>query len=450
MTVRTVQTSEVLANSKFNRFHLLVFLWCFFAIMFDGYDVALYGIGLPLMIEDFHISVVEAGAISSYSVIGTMLGTFLFGSLADSIGRKKSITICLVVFSLTTFLAGFAPNAEIFLVLRIVACTGLGGIMPILVAIMTEYAPKKIRALTVGVMYCGYSVGAIIASLIGMYWMETLGWRFLYWIGIIPFLALPFFLKQFPESITYYLRRKQGDKIANILNKVKPGDGFQATDSFDYPSSTETKREFPVKKVFSEKRLVSTICFWVAMSCSLLVLTGLQTWLPNIMLEAGHGLSSSLSFNLVLGLGQMTGSIIGGYFVSLIGHRRVLVSMFLLGSLSFVFLALSSNTLLLYYFIALTGACTVGTQNLMNPYVSEFYPREIRSTGLSIAVGVGRIGGILSPVAIGLLLATDLDPQHAFMAFAIPSMTAAIAFLIVQEKYASFDQIIQPEKQKTA
>src|SRR6476661_4209227 len=95
--MKTVQTSQVLANSKFNKFHLLVFLWCFFAISFDGYDVALYGIGLPMMMEDFNITVVEAGAISSYSVIGTMLGTFLFGSISDIIGRKKAIAICLIL-----------------------------------------------------------------------------------------------------------------------------------------------------------------------------------------------------------------------------------------------------------------------------------------------------------------------------------------------------------------
>ncbi|RDW18387.1 MFS transporter [Oceanobacillus arenosus] len=448
--MRTIQTSQVLANSKFNKFHLLVFLWCFYAIAFDGFDVALYGIGLPLMMEDYNITIVEAGAISSYSVIGTMAGTFLFGSLSDIIGRKKAIAICLFLFSVFTFLSGFAPNADIFLTLRIVAALGLGGVMPILVAVMAEYSPKKKRALTVAIMYCGYSIGAICASLIGMYLMESLGWRFLYWLSILPFLTLPFFLKQFPESVSYHLLRKQGDKIASILNKVDPDGNYQATDNFEYERFKESTKEYPIKKVFSEKRILSTLAFWVAVGCSMLVITGLTTWLPKIMLESGHGIASSLSFNLVLSVGQITGSIFGGILVGRIGHRRVLISMFFIGALSFIFLSLTSNSLLLYLLIALTGACTVGTQNLVNPYISEFYPREIRATGLSIAVGVGRIGGILAPVAIALLLTTNLTPQHAFMAFAIPSLLGAIAFIIVQEKYASFDQVIQPEEQRTA
>ena len=448
--MRTIQTSQVLANSKFNKFHLLVFLWCFYAIAFDGFDVALYGIGLPLMMEDYNITVVEAGAISSYSVIGTMVGTFLFGSLSDIIGRKKAIAICLFLFSVFTFLSGFAPNADIFLVMRIIAALGLGGVMPILVAVMAEYSPKKKRALTVAIMYCGYSIGAILASLIGMYLMESLGWRFLYWLSIIPFLTLPFFLKQFPESVSYHLLRKQGDKIASILNKVDPAGNYQATDNFEYEAFRDSTKEFPIKKVFSDKRVLSTLAFWLAVGCSMLVITGLTTWLPKIMLESGHGIASSLSFNLVLSIGQITGSILGGILVGRIGHRSVLISMFFMGALSFVFLSLTSNTLLLYLLIALTGACTVGTQNLVNPYISEYYPREIRATGLSIAVGVGRIGGILAPVAIGLLLTTNLAPQHAFMAFAIPCLLGAIAFIMVQEKYASFDRVAQLDKQKTA
>ncbi len=111
-----------------------------------------------------------------------------------------------------------------------------------------------------------------------------------------------------------------------------------------------------------------------------------------------------------------------------------------MGALCFVSLSLTSHTLLLYGLIALGGACTGGTQNLVNPYISEFYPREIRATGLSITVGIGRIGAILAPVLIGLLLATNVAPQNAFMAFAVPSILGGIAFLFVQEKYGSFDK----------
>src|SRR3954454_1846418 len=220
--VRKINSSEVIAASKFNRFHLFVFLWCVYAIAFDGFDIAMYGVGLPLMMEEFGLTPVEAGAVGSYTLVGMMLGAFIFGPLADRIGRKKVLGICMFLFSVFTLFAGLAPNATIFTVMRFIASLGMGGLMPNVIALMTEYSPKKNRALIVATMYCGYSIGGIIASLIGMYIMEDFGWRVLYWLGIIPLFTLPIFLKKFPESLSYYVLRKQGDKLANILNQIDP------------------------------------------------------------------------------------------------------------------------------------------------------------------------------------------------------------------------------------
>lgn len=244
--------------------------------------------------------------------------------------------------------------------------------------------------------------------------------------------------------------QEKGDKIAEILNKVDPGGNYQASDNYEYESFKESTKEIPIKKVFSNKRTSSTIAFWIAVTCSMLVISGLTTWLPQIMVDAGHGLTSSLSFNLMLAVGQISGSIFGGMLVNRLGHRSVLILMFFIGSLCFVLLSITTSSLLLYLIITLTGACTVGTQNLVNPYISEFYPREIRTTGLSIAVGVGRIGGIMAPVAIALLLSTNLDPQHAFMAFAVPSLIGAVCFITVREKHASFDRAVPVKKHQIA
>lgn len=441
--MRLVQASQVVAESKFNRFHLLVFLWCFYAIAFDGFDIALYGIGLPSMMNEYDLTLVEAGAIGSYTLVGMMLGSFILGSLSDFIGRKKILALCMILFSVFSLLAGLAPNSLIFTIMRFIAALGMGGLMPAVIAIMTEYSPKKKRAMIVATMYCGYSIGAILASLIGMYVMESIGWRFLYWLGIIPLFTLPFFLKQFPESLSYLILRNHGKEIANILNKVDPKANYQATDDFEYVAVKERAKGLPAKKLFTDNRVVSTLAFWTMVFSCLLMIYGLNTWLPKIMQGSGYGITSSLSFSLVLGVGQIGGSLLGGYLVDRVGHRKVLLFMFTIGAICFASLSITSNTYLLYVLIALGGACTGGTQNLVNPYISEFYPQEIRTTGLSVTVGIGRIGAILAPLIIGLLLTTNLEPQQAFMAFAVPSIMGGIALLAVQEKYGSFDMVLK-------
>ncbi|WP_142828494.1 MFS transporter [Planococcus soli] len=441
--MRIVQTTQVVAESKFNKFHLLVFLWCFFAIAFDGFDIALYGIGLPLMMEEFNLTLVEAGAIGSYTLIGMMLGSFLLGSLSDIIGRKKILAICMILFSVFTLLAGLAPNSLVFTIMRFIAALGMGGLMPAVIAVMTEYSPKKNRAMIVAGMFCGYSIGAIIASLTGMYLIEALGWRFLYWLGIIPLITLPFFLNQFPESLSYYIVRNKGEKVAGVLNRIDPEGNYQATDDYEYKTVKERAKGFPAKKLFSDNRAVSTFAFWTMVFSGLVMIYGLNTWLPKIMQGAGYGITSSLSFILILAIGQIAGSLLGGYLVDRVGHRRVLLSMYFMGAICFIALSVTSDLLLLYVLVAIGGACTGGTQNLVNPYIAEFYPQEIRSTGLSVSVGIGRLGAIAAPLLIGYLLATNLEPQHAFMAFAIPSLLGGIALYLVQERFGSFNSLIK-------
>ena len=441
--MRVVDTTQAIAKSKFNKFHLIVFLWCFFAIGFDGFDIALYGIGLPLMMEEFNLTLVEAGRIGSYTLIGMMLGAFLLGSLSDIIGRKKILAICIVLFSVFTLLAGLAPNSDVFTIMRFIAALGMGGLMPAVIALMTEYSPKKNRAMIVAGMFCGYSIGAIVASLTGMYLIESLGWRFLYYLGIIPLLALPFFLKQFPESLSYYIVRNKGEKVAEILNRIEPDGNYQATDDYEYKRAKEHAKGFPAKKLFTNNRALSTFAFWTMVFSGLLMIYGLNTWLPKIMQGAGYGISSSLSFILVLAVGQIAGSLLGGYLVDYVGHRKVLLAMYFIGAICFVSLSVVTDTLLLYVLIAIGGACTGGTQNLVNPYIAEFYPQEIRSTGLSASVGIGRIGAIAAPLIIGYLLATNLEPQNAFIAFAIPSLLGGIALYLVQEKHGSFNRVIK-------
>lgn len=444
--MKVVQTSQVIAESKFNKFHLLVFLWCFYAIAFDGFDIALFGIGLPDMMVEFNLDPVAAGSIGSYSLVGMMLGSFVLGSFSDVIGRKNIMAICMALFSIFSLLAGLSSNATTFTVMRFIAALGMGGLMPAVISIMTEYSPKKNRALTVGLMYCGYSIGAIIASLIGMFALEALGWRFLYYLGIIPLFTLPLFMIKFPESLVYYIVRGRGDKIADILNKVNPKGNYKETDDFEYHTVKEKAKGFPVKKLFEDKRAFSTILFWCAVMSTLLMIYGLNTWLPKIMQESGFGISSSLSFNLVLALGQITGSLCGGLLVDKIGHRRVLLSMFAIGAICFVSLSMTTNIFLLYVLILIGGACTGGTQNLVNPYISEFYPREIRTTGLSMAVGIGRIGSIVAPLIVGFLL-VHFAPMQAFAAFAIPSIIGAIAFLCIKERHGDFEVVPEIKKQ---
>lgn len=443
--MRTIVAQDVVAASKFNRFHLIVFLWCFYAIGFDGFDIAMYGVGLPWMMEEWNLSALEAGAVGSYSLFGMMVGALVLSPVADKFGRKNVIVLCMFLFSAFTIAAGFAPNIAWFTVMRFIAAIGMGGLMPNCISLMTEYSPKQNRALLVGAIYIGYALGGIGASLIGMYLIPHTDWRVLYYIGAIPLLTIPFFIKQFPESLSYYLARKQAGKVAEILNKIKPDGNFTENDDYQLHSAHTAGKGFPVKKLFTNHRAFSTIAIWIAIFCTMMMAYGLNTWLPKMMQDSGFSITSSLSFNIMLCVGQIGGTLIGGYLAGKVGHRRVLVSLYVIGVLTFIALSVTTNTALVYLLIFLGGASTVGVMNLGNPYITEYYPREVRATGMGYAQAIGRIGSILAPTLIALLLVTGMDAKLAFAAFAIPSILAAISFALVQEKYGSFDKAVHEE-----
>ncbi|WP_338450007.1 aromatic acid/H+ symport family MFS transporter [Niallia oryzisoli] len=442
--MRSIVAPDIVSGSKFNRFHLMVFLWCFYAIAFDGFDIAMYGVGLPWMMEELHLTPIQAGAVGSYSLFGMMLGALILAPIADRYGRKKVLVICMLLFSIFTLGAGLAPNLTWFTIMRCLSAIGMGALMPNVISLMTEYTPLKSRAMIVAAMYCGYSLGGILASLIGMYIVPVVDdWRVLYYIGALPLITIPFFIKQFPESISFHMARKNKAKIIEILNKVHPEGNYSEKDDFQVAAIEKGANKSPVAKLFTENRAFSTISIWAAVFCTLMMAYGLNTWLPKMMQETGFSITSSLSFNLVLCIGQIVGSLLGGYYAEKVGHRKVLVTMFFIGAVTFVALSMTSNVFGLYILICLGGACTVGAMNLANPYITEYYPRDIRATGMGYSQAIGRIGSILAPTLIAMILATGISPNAAFAMFAIPSIIAAIGYILVKEKYGSFDRMAQ-------
>lgn len=142
-----INTSDVIANSKFNRFHLGILLWSFLIVAYDGYDLVTLGTVLPVLIDKWNLTAVEAGAIGSYGLFGMMFGAIIFGTLADRIGRKNVIIITVILFSLFTFLCGLAETPAIFSTYRFLGGLGLGGAFPNIIALMTDYAPKSMKSM---------------------------------------------------------------------------------------------------------------------------------------------------------------------------------------------------------------------------------------------------------------------------------------------------------------
>ena len=433
-------------QSKLKPFHILLVLWLFMILMFEGYDVVIYGATIPFLKESWGISDMVAGSIGSYTTIGTAIGAVLFGLYSDRFGRKRIIILTTLLFSIFTMLSGFAPNAIMFTVCRVIAGFGFGGVMPNIASLISEYAPLKYRAAIISFVFCGYSVGAMGASFMGQALLPEFGWRPVYWIGAIPLLFTPFLLKAIPESLDYLLKNKQHDRIVKVVNKIQLS--TNATLDFTYQKREQAQKS-PVSALFTKKFAVTTIMFWLACFCTFILMYSLNTWLPTLMLQTGYNLSSSLMFVAVLQIGSIVGTLVLSNFIQKLGFKKVLIPLYLVGALSLALIGFSTNLYVAYFLIFLIGAATVGLQNMSNAFVAAYYPVETRSAALGSTMAFGRLGSILAPTYVAVLLTMNLQPQFNFIAIGIAAVFGMITLLFVNDKHADYQRVRESEVEDT-
>ena len=220
MNTEQININNIVDEAKFRPFHWGVLIWCLLIIIFDGYDLVIYGVALPLLMQEWGLSAVQAGLLASTALFGMMFGAMSFGTLSDKLGRKKTIMICVAIFSGFTFCGAFASTPVEFGILRFLAGLGIGGVMPNVVALMTEYSPKRSRSTLVALMFSGYAIGGMTSALLGAWLVTDYGWKIMFLLAGIPFLALPLIWKFLPESLMFLTKQGEMDQVRAIVQKI--------------------------------------------------------------------------------------------------------------------------------------------------------------------------------------------------------------------------------------
>ncbi|TCP43861.1 AAHS family benzoate transporter-like MFS transporter [Tamaricihabitans halophyticus] len=414
------------APKRSSRF--VVVALCSAAIIVDGYDLIVYGTVVPTLVDgsaEWTLSTAEAGRIGAYALIGMLIGAIGIGTITDLVGRRRIMIGCVAWFSAAMALAALAPNPELFGVARFIAGLGLGGVVPTAIALTMEYAHPRHRSMTNAVMFCGYSIGGICVSLVATVVIPNFGWRAMFWIGaVVGGLLLPLCIRLLPESANYLLAkgdRAKANQLAErynlTLEEPRTGD------------STRLSGLAGLRALFSTRLLRGTLLFWFGTGFGLLLVYGLNTWLAQIMIEAGYGLGSALAFVLVLNLGTIIGTPALGALADRIGSKPVTTGMFLTAAGCIFLLSIELPTAVQYLLVGIAGACTIGTTILVNAYTGNYYSAEMRATGLGWALGIGRLGAILGPLYGSFILSSGWGLEANFYAFAVPAVLGALCML---------------------
>lgn len=424
----SIDVSEAIDQGRFSRFQWSVVIVCGLLLIVDGYDVFVAGTVLPTLIKEWGLSKPQAGILQAWALFGMMFGALILGPLADRIGRKKGLAVSFLLFTLATLCTGFAASPDQFKALRFIAGLGCGGLMPNAVALVNEYAPKRIRGTMVALMFSGYSVGGMVAAALAIWIIPAMGWRPMFWVAAAPLLALPLILWWLPESLGFLIRQGRQQEARAIFAKLQTGTTLDARHALVCPEAKGPAAS--VVELFRHRRVLRTLMLWVSFFCCLLLVFLLSSWLPKVMQEAGYAQKASMLTLFSLNFGGMAGAIAGGWLGDRFGLPRVVVGFFAAAMVSIAAIGYIPAVPVLFTLVFIAGACTIGTQILLYASVAQLYTMSVRSTGLGWASGVGRVGAIVGPTLGGVLLARELPLQHSFLIFAVPAAVSTLAMLV--------------------
>ncbi|GHE07762.1 MFS transporter [Klenkia taihuensis] len=400
---------------------------CWVAVVLDGFDLVVVGTVVPTLLTPagFSLSGSGATAVVTAGLVGMTIGALSLGALTDVLGRRRVLIGAVTAFSLLTLACAAAPNAWVFGGLRFLAGVGLGGALPTAIALVNEFSNRAGRATTT--VMTGYHVGAVATAALAIVVVEPLGWRWMFVIGALPAVVLvPLMLRHLPESPGYLVahgRRAEAEQVAAAY-----GLHLEPADAAPEPTSAGAT----LRTLFSPGYLRTTLAIAVTSFMGLLLVYGLNSWLPTIMREAGYDLGAALAFLLVLNLGAIAGLLVAGQVADRVGARRAGMAWFAAGALFLALLSIRLPLAGIYVMVFLTGCFVFSAQVLVYAFTSANHPPHVRATALGWSAGVGRVGAISGPLLTGGLLTAGLAFPWGFYLFAAVGAVGALAFAITR------------------
>jgi MFS family permease len=385
-------------------------LLCWVAVALDGFDLVVLGAVIPTLSKTGALGFTDASltTASTIGLVGVGIGAVTIGPLTDRFGRRISLITSIAVFSVLTVAVAFAQDVTQFTVLRFLAGLGLGACLPTALAFMSEHASAGRGGSAVTRMMTGYHVGAVLTALLALWVIDAWGWEAMFVIGgVAGLLTLPVMWFKLPESETY-LRAVEERKAADVPAVTRSAD------------------------VVRGAYLRVSIGLWVASFMGLLLVYGLNTWLPKIMGEAGYSIKAGTGLLLILNIGAVIGLLVAGQISDVRGNKPTVLVWFGLAALFLALLSIKLEaSVLVYGAVLLTGIFVFSAQVLVYAFVGHLYPPDIRGTALGMAAGVGRIGAIVGPSLGGALVTAGIAYPWGFYAFAVAAVLAVLALATV-------------------
>ena len=409
------------------------------ALIFDGYDLVVYGTVMPTLMNDpsqiGQLTPGSAGVLGSLALIGVLLGSFASGFIGDRLGRKKMLMIGIAWFSIGMAITALTGTVFAFGLMRFITGLGLGLVIATAGPIMAEFAPKDRRGVFNAVVYSGVPAGGMFASLCGIFLGEHIGWRGLFLIGATPILfLLPLAAAKLPESPRWLLARGHEQRAIEIANRT----GVPLQEELMVSRAAAAPARTGYSTLLTKEFGLATLLMALMSFAGLFLTYGMNTWLPRIMESYGYG-DLKLWFPFVLNGAAVVGGMIAASAADRLGKpQNVIATTFALAAISLVLVTFHFPLPLLFLFIAVAGVGILGTQVLVYGFQANYYTSNARAAGVAMCATIGRAGGVFGPMVIGWLVAAGLGASQQFYVFAVVALLGGVVTVLVPRKHNTY------------
>jgi AAHS family 4-hydroxybenzoate transporter-like MFS transporter len=440
VAAQNIDVADLLDGLKLGRLHVLVFALCFVALFLDGMDFGTVLVAAPAILRDWHLPQNAMGIVFGAGNFGLLIGAVIFGKTGDRYGRRVGVIAGVLTYSLPALITGFAGDINQLLILRCLTALGIGGVVPNVIALLNETAPKKYRASFVIVSLIGNSLGAAGVGGLAAATIPHSGWPAVFIIvGALGLVLSLLLYAALPESIRYLtLTAPTSPRLRRMIERAAPG---IAPDSSFHLEQQKKIAKFNIGILFRGPLGAATPLLWCAYFFEALTFFTILSW--SVVLLQNNGVSpamASLAFAYG-GLGSILAHLILAWLIDKFGATVIalsgllaIVTLFCLGSLG-----LSATMMVAMMILVIT--VSAGTHDSLNGIVGQFYPTAIRGNGVGYASGFGRFGAIPGPVIGGFLLSAGLPFSTVMNIIAIPYVLLVIVcFMLARRRPSENDE----------
>ena len=426
-----VQVSHFLDQYGLGSFQIKLIVWSVLLAMIDGYDIGAIAFAAPRLIAEWHIPPKALGLVLSASNIGVLFGSQIFGWVGDRYGRKTALILSNLVFGVLTYAAAYSTDLMQLTWLRFFAGLGIGGVIPNLVAINAESAPRHLRA-TLAIIAVGLvPLGGAMAGFVGAGLVPAHGWQILFTIGgIVPIILALAAIFGLPESIKFMtLHASQRPKIEALIKSIQPDFVVPPNARYVIEDEQQSPSANPIY-LFGNGLAVITPLTWLMFALNLMGYFFLISWTPTLMGAAHVPPSTAALAGAALQVGGTVGALALCWWLQ--RHRFFAIAIMFVIAVPVVasigFAGMTSTTaLLVATFFA--GALVLGIQSGINVAGAMIYPTILRANGSGWQLGIGRLGAIVGPLVGALFV--GLPVEHLYIWSALPfAVGAVVTFLI--------------------